>query len=389
MSLATIQTFQSYAVGVKGAYTTNSKFAALHDSADVEWDENGGTLNVGIVTPATSSEYNPNSGFISNDNTGSFTLQAITPIADRQFVVQTDAMKELQAHRAGHKYRIGAIADQTMRESIAPEVDVIAASTIFSKTPASNILTTGSSGADVSNNGILDVFNTIEEKAQESNYFGRIATFITPAVMKAVKVALANQAGAMAFIERVKERPIRTGAEDYIARYGAKDALRKFGTYANDLELESVLASVPGMTASYTIYEYGALDLIVVPSERMKSKVKLLTGVDNGQTAGGWVPDVGARQIQLMAVPYGAAFVDVAYYTERFVVPYIKEFLPSESELAAFNNRILNKNIYLRATVVDPLADKFTFQTRYLPVADVFAPRANSITIIADEPDDV
>lgn len=333
-----------------------SKFSILADKSKFKYSKYGAETLVREVTPGTSSDYDESVGFVAGGTTGSVEWKPFKAEYDRQYTAPVPALIEMNSILDGMELGGSELVKAWYRQE-GGEIDAVACSTIYSKIPAENRWTNDTHKVDVDN--IFDTLLDIDAAQRGAGEDGPVVDFLDQATYTALEKAIIKHFGL------------------------ASDATLTYTTARSDGE-GAIEVNVSVKKLNDRTY------VVMVPDNRMNSDIVMLDGKSDGQTAGGFKTDIeksGYAHINVLSVPFAAAFVDVRHIVANMTVPAM-----FQNEANKANEAIAELQDYLDGSTtilnigVDQTSDQWKYMNRIVFGADVFGNRAHTIYSVSDTP---
>lgn len=284
---------------------------------------------------------------------------------DRAKVLTVDAIDELQSYANGMTPSIELLNSDFFNNQMPAEIDAANIAQFFSKVPDANIRE--SSVYDTSVDGILDTVLALENDIFNSGYDGKSVLFMRSAVYKNFQKAI-------------------------IANHGLASGtlMKRTLSVSIDTELGKLLAGADDkISVNVELNEFDNFYVIQMPDDRMYNLITMLDGTSVGQTDGGYVADDSDPKfalIDLLAIPFVAAFTNVRHLVDNFLVP---ASMPTtgftQVDLEKLNNRMFG-NVEIGFAGINQKANAFEYDIRVIYGGDLFDNRRrNCFAVIHSE----
>jgi hypothetical protein len=270
---------------------------------------------------------------------------------DRAKVLTVDAIDELQSYANGMTPSIELLNSDFFNNQMPAEIDAANIAQFFSKIPDFNIKE--SSVYDTSVDGILDTVLALENDIFNSGYDGKSVLFMRSAVYKNFQKAI-------------------------IANHGLASGtlMKRTLSVSIDTELGKLLAGADDkISVNVELNEFDNFYVIQMPDDRMYNLITMLDGTSVGQTDGGYVADDSDPNfalIDLLAIPFVAAFTNVRHLVDNFLVP---ASMPTtgftQVDLEKLNNRMFG-NVEIGFAGINQKANAFEYDIRVIYGGDLF-----------------
>lgn len=274
---------------------------------------------------------------------------------DRAKVLTTDAIDEEQSYAVGMVPSIELLNKDFLNHHLAQEVDAANISTLFNMIPLRNRFVNSQVGYQTDSDHILETLNNIRSDIYNSGYAEDIVVFIDTHTLGNLKTAIQNR-GAFAnasLIDSGATARIDTGLQGYVK------------------------SEQPIIEVNLNFKRYDNFIFFEMPDNRMYSNILMLSGDpdDEGQERGGYVPDLtndGFTNIEIMAIPISAAFVNCRYIVDQMMYPfYLQNSRLTRVDLSEFNRRMYG-NVEVNNAGINQKANAFEYDVRILYGAALF-----------------
>jgi hypothetical protein len=270
---------------------------------------------------------------------------------DRAKVLTVDAIDELQSYANGMTPSIELLNSDFFNNQMPAEIDAANIAQFFSKVPDANIRE--SSVYDTSVDGILDTVLALENDIFNSGYDGKSVLFMRSAVYKNFQKAI------------IKNHGLASGT-----------LMKRTLSVSIDTELGKLLAGADDkISVNVELNEFDNFYVIQMPDDRMYNLITMLDGTSVGQTDGGYVADDSDPDfalIDLLAIPFVAAFTNVRHLVDNFLVP---ASMPTtgftQVDLEKLNNRMFG-NVEIGFAGINQKANAFEYDIRVIYGGDLF-----------------
>jgi hypothetical protein len=270
---------------------------------------------------------------------------------DRAKVLTVDAIDELQSYANGMTPSIELLNSDFFNNQMPAEIDAANIAQFFSKVPDANIRE--SSVYDTSVDGILDTVLALENDIFNSGYDGKSVLFMRSAVYKNFQKAI------------IKNNGLASGT-----------LMKRTLSVSIDTELGKLLAGADDkISVNVELNEFDNFYVIQMPDDRMYNLITMLDGTSVGQTDGGYVADDSDPNfalIDLLAIPFVAAFTNVRHLVDNFLVP---ASMPTtgftQVDLEKLNNRMFG-NVEIGFAGINQKANAFEYDIRVIYGGDLF-----------------
>lgn len=365
MAMTTYEAVIAYAKQILMVSSLACKTSIFNDPSNKIYTVKGKTVKIREVDAGNAGTYDPDLGWLTDygDAAGVNWRDYVCDF-DRAKRPQVDAIDEMASFQTGMESSIAALNRDFMDNRLPKEIDATTIAKWYSRIPAANRHINSETGYKVGKADILETLVNIEADVLNAGYDGITAVFMSSLVYAALKVAITTN-GGLASGTMLKETNAKRAVE---------------------LDSDTLLE------LNNNVILYGKLMLIVMPSDRMYTKVTVLDGKSEGQTAGGYVPnydDNAFANIDLLVLPLNAAFVNIKYLVENFLIPANMPDLDyTQIELRELNQKMFG-NVAIDNVGINQKAHAFEYDTRIIYGADVFEikrPTCFSVTgVVGDQ----
>lgn len=290
--------------------------------------------------------------------------KAYTAPFDRAKVLKVDIMDELQSYANGMTPSIDLLNDDFFNNKIPAEIDAANIATFYNRIPDAN--KHGSDETDYATDvdSILHTIIQLGNDIYNSGYDGKSVLFMRSSVYTNFQNAI------------IKNNGLASGA-----------MLNKRTMTVNiDSKLGALIADNDGMlSVDVEIDEFGNFYVMKMPDNRMYNLITMLDGTSVGQEEGGYVPDEADEDfalIDLLAVPYVAAFVNTRHVINNFIVPAVLvDSNKAQLELAGLNGKMFG-NIEIGSAGINQKGSDFEYDIRVIYGGDIFDNRRRNCFVV-------
>lgn len=336
----------------------NSRAALLHNASDMRYTKYGKEVAVRQVTGGTlynyDGEYDRSAG-----NAGSVRWQKFVAPYDRALSISVDALDELNSIAEGMTPSSVLIYDRTML-GVSEEIDATTFATIYAGTKAENRHLNSAAGFKTDAENIISTLLNIDKelKKKKVNAKQDVIVFLSATVYSNLQAALVANNG---FASGAVIKP--TTITQVVNKEGLEVVIDvvKFGTH---------------------------MYLVDVPDDLMYSLFTLFDGKSEGQT-GGFAKDTssaGACDIDILAVPTNAAFVDIRHLIAQVAVPLgvedVVKDIVNNPEVVSELNGLYDGSIALENIGPNQRANSFDYDARIVYGAGVQDALADTIIAV-------
>lgn len=278
---------------------------------------------------------------------------------DRAKVLSVDAMVEASSYENGMDSSLGLLADDFLNRFMSAEIDAANIAEWYNKIPASNRF--GTTAFPIDSQNIMNTLLRIEAQSFNSGFDDTLIVFVSPDVMQALNEYIVSHGGM---------------ANSSIVNTNV-------GIPSVDLpyELDELGEKDGGINIKIDALRIGRMVIIRVPAERMYTNILMFSGIqtDVGQEAGGYAPDLANpnfANIKILAMPLSAAFTDIRYIAENYLVPgsLFGDTL-NFTRLQGLNNRLFG-NFEIGYAGINQKSNSFEVDFRVYYGGDIFNNRA-------------
>lgn len=282
-------------------YKTSQVVRALGDNNKFQYNLFGEFTGIREIEGIPSSAYDSCKGWDEPCETlNPWTL--FKAMIDRKIAFSVDLLKEANTILPGMT-PTGHLVFEASWAKMGAEIDATAFSQLDYQIPTGNKLANTASGYETDTEHIINTLNNMSTWLTNNQVYGPSVLFISASVMGNLRTAMVNNYGlasdSMLSKVTVTNNPVDRDRNDFTG---------------NILEYSS------------TVYKWDNIYIYVVPDDRMVNKVILLDGTSEGQTAGGWAPDLtdpDFHYIDMMLVPSQAAAIGVRHMVKEVMVPSV------------------------------------------------------------------
>lgn len=312
-------------------YRNSSVVAALGDNRKFNYSLYGEETAVREIRGVASKDYDPCNGW-------SDQCEVINPWRsfraniDREISFRLDLLKETSSILPGMT-PTGELTYEMSWRLMGAEIDAVSMGQFDAQIPTANKISNATAGYKTDPENIFNTLTNIEAWLTNQKIYGGAAVFMSASVFANLRVAMLKNYG------------LASGAMLRVVEGVANPLDRRYGESGRLLEVNT------------EVYRWGDLFIYQLPDDRMVNKVILLDGKSEGQTAGGWVPDLtdpNFHKIDMMVVPFEAAAIGVRHIIKEVMVPSVyRNYTPTGAKLeqdlakltADYNNIINIQNI--------------------------------------------
>jgi len=286
---------------------------------------------------------------------------------DRAKVLSVDAVDEMQSFAAGMTPSIELLNGDFLDNQLPGEIDAANIAKFYYKVPAGNkvshTIASPGTGLLTDEDHILDTILDLENKIFNSGYDRDSVLFMKADVYKNFQKAI-------------------------IKNYGLASGIMTRKTMTVNLEtgLESLITNAgDGISIDVEFNQFGKFIIIPMPADRMMSAITMYDGYSSGQEDGGYVAASGATYIDLLAMPIEAAFTNVRYMIDNFLVPASMPGLDyTQVDLRKLNERMYG-NVEIGFAGINQKANAFEYDVRAIYGGDIFSNRARNCFAVYGE----
>lgn len=283
---------------------------------------------------------------------------------DRAKVLRVDIMDELQSYANGMTPSIDLLNWDFFNNQMPAEIDAANIATFYNRVPDANKHGSDETNYATDQDSILNTILNLENDIYNSGYDGKSVLFMRSKVYTAFQKAVINKYG------------LASGAM----------LNKKTMTVNIDSELGALITDNDGMlSVDVAIYEFGRFYIMEMPDDRMYNLITMLDGTSTGQEDGGYVPDESDEDfalIDLLAVPYVAAFVNTRHVINNFIVPAaLIDSNKAQLELAGLNGKMFG-NIEIGSAGINQKGSDFEYDIRIIYGGDIFDNRKRNCFVV-------
>lgn len=346
-------------------YRNSSVVAALGDNRKFSYSLYGEATAVREISGVASKSYDGCNGWSDECETVN-PWHPFTANIDREISFRIDLLKETNTILPG-MIPTGELTYEMSWRLMGAEIDAVAMAQFDYQIPTANKIANTTDGYKVDPENIILTMTNLEAWLTNQKVYGGAAVFMSASTFKNLRTAMINNYG------------LASGSMLRIAEGVSNPLDRLYGESGRLLEVNT------------EIYRWGDLFIYQVPDDRMINKVVLLDGRSEGQTAGGWIPDVSDpdfHYINMMVVPFESAAVGVRHIIKEVMVPSVyRNYTPTggklEQELAKLR-RDYNGIVDIQNIGITQQGDMFRWVGRVVWGLPVFTNWAHTIIEIYD-----
>lgn len=315
-----------------------AKTAILADPSKFQYSLFGKTTYVREVVGGVAGSYRPSAGFRGFTSGGSVVWTQFTAPHDRMLHDRIDALDELNSILQGMQLS-GVAMNSATWKNFSAELDATTIATLYNSAPASNVFENTVAGYEITPDKIFHTLNKIKLNIFDAGYEDAVAVFVDTTTFANIQTAI-------------------------IDKYGL----------ANSSVLKMVVGEKEGLDVNINVLMLDNLLIIRVPKVRMVSNVVLYDGVTAGQESGGWVKDVNAKNINILAVPLEAAALSIRHVVANLAVPALFTNVNVSQINSALMDiyKIYGNAIEIQNIGINQSADQFAYMNRIIYGAIVF-----------------
>lgn len=287
---------------------------------------------------------------------------------DRGKILRVDAVDEEQSFAAGMTPSIQILNDNFLNQYLCPEIDTYSIARFASQVPEQNHMLNTESGFQTDPDNILQTINNLDNLVFNSGYGGpnrMTVLFMRPGIYSNFITAIQNKNGLAndALAEKTYDIGVPTG----------------FNELFTDGE--------PVISMPLSFRRYLNFLIVRVPDDRMFTSVMSLSGDldDPLQAVGGIKPDYSDAdfaEVQLLAVPLEAGFVNVKWLIDQLLVPAtLYGQSTRQADLQKLNQRMLG-NIQIGFAGINQKANAFEYDIRAIYGASLLDIRKKNCFVV-------
>lgn len=312
-------------------YKTSQVVRALGDNNKFQYGLYGEFTGIREIDGIPSSAYDSCNGW--NEPCETLNPWSIfKAMIDRKIAFSVDLLRETNTILPGMT-PTGHLVFEASWAKMGAEIDATALSQLDYQIPTGNKMANTASGYQTDPDNIINTLNNMSTWLVNNQVYGPSVLFMSASVMRNLKTAIVKNyglaSGAMLTEVTVTNNPVDRDRNDFTG---------------NVLEYTS------------TVWKWDNIYIYVLPDDRMVNKVILLDGTSEGQTAGGWAPDItdpDFHYIDMMLVPSQAAAIGVRHLVKQVMVP---------SVFSNYNPRGINLERDINKIVSDTYGDVLNIQ---------------------------
>lgn len=341
----------AYVKKARTALQHGCKTAIFNDS-DKVYSVKGKKSMVREITANKAGTYIPSKGYSSGGGGGTVKWEEYYANLDRFGQFTIDALDEMASFVEGDRPSIMIAGEEFLEKQLPAEIDANNIARWYNAVPAGNKFASTAAGYGVDAAGILATILNLRSKVFASGAQDAVL-FVRSSVYTNLMTALISNHA--------------------FAGGGLKDATLKVNSKIyGDTE--------DGVDVEIAVKKFDMFYLVEMPDDRMYSNIIFFDGASEGQTDGGYGPDIadGCVYVDLLAIPFGAAFTNMKYIVDNYLVPGGLE-LDAEQlvELREMNGKMYG-NVEINHAGINQKANGFELDIRAVFGGDIFKVMKNN-----------